>query len=114
MREIFDSVGGKVIAGEHLLTNQVDTSIVGAMQLHNCLTRLQKNTLIVTPGDRGDIIIGAAQANISKNYSKKLPGWYSQVGSIPKQTILKLIDGLDTVVPIIQVESPAHSRPLPG
>ena len=104
MREIFESVGGSVLFGEHLLTNQVDNSIVGAMQLHNCLTRLNKNTLIVTPGDRGDIIIGALQANLSKNYPK-VAGLVLTGGLIPEQTILNLIEGLDTVVPIISVKT---------
>ena len=104
MQEIHDSVGGKVLFGEHLLSNQVDHSIVGAMQLHNCLTRLNKNTLIVTPGDRGDIIIGALQANISKNY-QKVAGIVLTGGLVPETTILKLIEGLDTVIPIIAVES---------
>jgi phosphate acetyltransferase len=104
MKEIQESVGGKVLFGEQLLSNQVDTSIVGAMQLHNCLTRLSKNTLIVTPGDRGDIIIGALQANISKNYPK-IAGMLLTGGLIPEPTILKLIEGLDTVVPIVQVDS---------
>ncbi len=104
MKEIHESVGGKVLFGEHLLSNQVDTSIVGAMQLHNCLTRLSKNTLIVTPGDRGDIIIGALQANISKNY-QKIAGIVLTGGLVPEPTIMKLIEGLDTVVPIVAVES---------
>jgi len=104
MKEILESVEGKVLFGEHLLSNQVDDSIVGAMQLHNCLTRLGKNTLIVTPGDRGDIIIGALQANISKNYPK-IAGLVLTGGLVPEQTILDLIEGLDTVVPIIQVKT---------
>ena len=104
MKEIFESVGGKVLFGEHQLSNQVDASIVGAMQLHNCLTRLQKNTLIVTPGDRGDIIIGALQANISKNYPK-IAGIVLTGGLEPESTISKLIEGLDTVVPIIAVKT---------
>lgn len=104
MKEILESVGGKVLFGEHLLSNQVDNSIVGAMQLHNCLTRLQKNTLIVTPGDRGDLIIGALQANISKNYPK-IAGILLTGGLQPEQTIIKLIEGLETVVPIIQVKT---------
>ena len=70
MMEIVDAVKGKVLFGENHLTIVVEASIVGAMQLHNCLTRLSKNTLIVSPGDRGDIIIGALQANISRNYEK--------------------------------------------
>ncbi|HET6540362.1 MAG TPA: phosphate acetyltransferase [Chryseolinea sp.] len=103
MKEIFKAVGGKILFGEHLLSNPVDNSIVGAMQLHNCLTRLNKNTLIVTPGDRGDIVIGALQANISKKYSK-VAGIVLTGGLKPEQTILNLIEGLDTVVPIIQAE----------
>jgi phosphate acetyltransferase len=104
MNEIFKAVGGKILFGAHLLSNRVDTSIVGAMQLHNCLTRLNTNTLIVTPGDRGDIIIGALQANISHNYGK-VAGIVLTGGLVPEQTILKLIEGLDTVLPIILVES---------
>jgi phosphate acetyltransferase len=104
MKEIYESVGGKLLFGENQLSNPVDNSIVGAMQLHNCLTRLGKNTLIVTPGDRGDIIIGALQANISKNYSK-IAGIVLTGGLVPEPTIMKLIEGLDTVVPIISVST---------
>ena len=104
MKEIFESVGGKLLFGEHLLSNQVENSIVGAMQLRNCLARLQKNTLIVTPGDRGDIIIGALQANISKNYHK-IAGIILTGGLLPEPTISKLIEGLETVVPIISVNT---------
>lgn len=104
MKEIFESVGGRILVGENLMSNQVDTSIVGAMQLRNCLTRLQKNTLIVTPGDRGDIIIGALVANISKNF-EKIAGIILTGGLEPEPTILKLIEGLDTVVPIIIVKT---------
>jgi phosphate acetyltransferase len=104
MQEIVESLNGNVLFGEHLLANRVDSSIVGAMQLHNSLSRLNNNTLVVTPGDRGDIIIGALQANISKNYPK-IAGIVLTGGLIPEQTILRLIEGLDTVVPIVQVET---------
>ncbi|HQR91926.1 MAG: phosphate acetyltransferase [Bacteroidetes bacterium 24-39-8] len=104
IKEIVESVNGKALFGEHLFSNQVDHSIVGAMQLHNCLLRLKKNTLIVTPGDRGDILSGVLQANISKNYPK-IAGIILTGGLVPEPSILKLIEGLDTVVPIIQVET---------
>lgn len=104
IKEIYESVNGKVLFGEHLFSNQVDHSIVGAMQLHNCLLRLKKNTLIVTPGDRGDIIIGVLQANISKSYPR-VAGMILTGGLLPEPSIIKLIEGLDTVVPIISVES---------
>jgi phosphate acetyltransferase len=104
IKEIGDSVNGKVLFGEHLFANQVDNYIVGAMQLHNCLLRLKKNTLIVTPGDRGDIMIGVLQANLSKNYPK-VSGIILTGGLVPEPSIIQLIEGLDTIVPIIQVET---------
>ena len=104
IKEICESVNGKPLFGEHLFSNQVDHPIVGAMQLHNCLLRLKKNTLIVTPGDRGDILIGVLQANISKNYPK-VAGMILTGGLLPEPSILKLIEGLDTVLPIITVET---------
>jgi phosphate acetyltransferase len=104
IKEICEAVNGKPLFGEHLFSNQVDHPIVGAMQLHNCLLRLKKNTLIVTPGDRGDILIGVLQANISKNYPK-VAGMILTGGLLPEPSILKLIEGLDTVLPIITVET---------
>lgn len=102
MKEIAEAVKGKLLFGESLLSNQVDHSIVGAMQLRNCLTHLEENTLIVTPGDRADIIVAALQANLSKNYPK-VAGIILTGGLEPEEPIIKLIDGLQTVVPIIQV-----------
>ncbi len=104
MKEICEAVNGKVLFGQNLLTNQVDHEIVGAMQLRNCLLRLKENTLIVTPGDRGDIILAALQANLSKNYPK-IAGLILTGGLEPEAPIIQLIEGLQTVVPIIQVET---------
>lgn len=104
MKEICDVVNGKVLFGQNLLTNQVDHEIVGAMQLRNCLLRLKENTLIITPGDRGDIILAALQANLSKNYPK-IAGLILTGGLEPEAPIIQLIEGLQTVVPIIQVET---------
>jgi phosphate acetyltransferase len=104
MKEIFEAVKGKLLFGNNLLSNQVDHFIVGAMQLRNCLTRLKENTLIVTPGDRADIIVAMLQANLSKNYPK-VAGMILSGGLEPEEPILKLLEGLETVIPMIQVES---------
>lgn len=103
MGEVMESLGAKLLFGENLLSNRVDHAIVGAMQLHNFLTRLDQNTLLVTPGDRGDIIIGALQANVSRNFAK-VAGIVVSGGILPEPAIVKLIEGLETIVPILQVE----------
>ncbi|MEO5888996.1 MAG: phosphate acetyltransferase [Ferruginibacter sp.] len=104
MKEIVDAVKGKLLFGGSLLSNQVDHFIVGAMQLRNCLTHLKENTLIVTPGDRADIIVAMLQANLSKNYPK-VAGMILSGGLEPEEPIIKLIEGLETVIPMVQVES---------
>jgi phosphate acetyltransferase len=102
MKEIVEAVEGKLLFGQNYLSNPVSHFIVGAMQLQNCLTHLEENTLIVTPGDRGDIIIAMIQANLSKNYPK-VAGIILSGGLAPDQPIVKLVEGLETVIPIVQV-----------
>ena len=104
MKEIVNAVNGKLLFGANYLSNRADHFIVGAMQLRNCLTHLEENTLIVTPGDRGDIIIAMIQANLSKNYPK-VAGIILSGGLEPEEPIVKLIEGLETVIPIVQVQT---------
>ncbi|WP_022825029.1 phosphate acetyltransferase [Hymenobacter norwichensis] len=104
MKEIHEQLGGKLLFGGEQLTNQVDHFITGAMQVPNLLTRLADNVLIVTPGDRADILLIALQANASANYPR-VAGLVLTGGLEPEEPVLKLIEGLQTVVPILAVET---------
>ncbi|MGX1023544.1 phosphate acetyltransferase [Psychroflexus sp. MBR-150] len=103
VKEIAKSIEAKVLFGEDYLNNQSNSFKVGAMQLRNYLTYLEENCLIITPGDRADIILGALQANISSNYPK-ISGIVLTGGLVPEASIAKLIDGLQYVVPILSVK----------
>lgn len=104
MKEISDQLNGKLLFGEDHLSNQADNFVTGAMQVPNFLNYLTENVLIVTPGDRGDIIICALQANLSTSYPK-VAGIVLTAGYEPEEPILRLIQGLQTVVPIIAVQT---------
>jgi phosphate acetyltransferase len=104
MKEIFQEIGGKLLFGEAELNNQVDNFVVGAMQLPNFLSFIKENVLIVTPGDRGDIIVGSLQVNLSSSYPK-VAGIVLTAGSEPEEPVMRLIKGLPSVVPIISVET---------
>ena len=104
LKEITEKLNGKVLFGEELLTNQADDFVTGAMQVPNFLNYIRENVLIITPGDRGDILICALQANLSANYPK-IAGIVLTAGYEPEGPILKLIKGLQTVVPIIAVQT---------
>jgi len=102
--EVHDALGAKTLFGSNHHNNPVDHTIVGAMQLHHFLDYLKDNTLIVTPGDRSDIIIGALQANLSRQYPR-LAGILLTGGLEPEPSISKLIEGLQSVAPISVVPS---------
>lgn len=102
IKEIAKAIDAKVIFGKEYLNNQTTTFKVGAMQLRNYLTHLEQDCLIITPGDRADIILGALQANISSNYPS-ISGIVLTGGILPEEPIVKLIDGLQHIVPILSV-----------
>lgn len=103
IKEIVEVLDGEVLFGHEFLNNQTGSNGVGAMQLRNYLTHLQEDSLVITPGDRADIILGALQANISTNYPR-ISGIILTGGLIPEDSILKLINGLSQVVPIVSVK----------
>jgi phosphate acetyltransferase len=104
MKEIYEQLGAKVVCGEDQLTNQVDNFITGAMQVPQFLNHIKENVVIVTPADRGDIVISAIQANLSMNYPK-VAGIVLTVGGKLDKPVQRLVDGLSSVIPIISVKS---------
>lgn len=108
IKEIAQGLEAKVLFGEDFLNNQVGGFSVGAMQLRNYLTHLKKDNLVITPGDRADIILGALQANISVNYPN-LSGIVLTGGLLPEKSIVKLIKGLPDIVPILSVKGGTFS-----
>ncbi len=108
LKEITDELGGTVLFGKEFLNNQAGAFSVGAMQLRNYLTHLKEGSLVITPGDRADIILGALQANISANYPS-ISGIVLTGGLMPEEPILKLIEGLSEIIPIISVKGGTYS-----
>ena len=102
MREVMEHLQGELLFGEDQLSNRVDNFVTGAMQVPNFLNYLKENVVIVTPGDRGDIIICALQANLSTSYPK-VAGIVLSAGSLPEEPIMRLIKGSQSVIPIIAV-----------
>jgi phosphate acetyltransferase len=108
IKEIVDVLDAKILFGSSYINNQAGFYHVGAMQLRNYLKHLKENGLVITPGDRADIILGALQAHVSDNYPS-VSGIVLTGGLIPEDSIIKLIEGLSDVVPIISVEGGTFS-----
>jgi phosphate acetyltransferase len=103
IRELVKVLNAKVLFGSAFLNNQIGSFSVGAMQLRNYLMHIKENGLVITPGDRADIILGALQANESLNYPT-ISGIVLTGNILPEESIMRLIEGLSTIVPILAVE----------
>ncbi|HMQ53962.1 MAG TPA: phosphate acetyltransferase [Anaerolineae bacterium] len=103
MQEIAQHLQAEVLYGEEQLTNQAYRYLIIAMQMHHYLPRLSENALIITPGDRGEIILSALQAHVSHSYPQ-LAGIMLTTGLKPPPTVMTLLDGLSPTLPIIAVE----------
>ncbi|MDL2285622.1 phosphate acetyltransferase [Desulfovibrio sp. OttesenSCG-928-F07] len=58
-------LNGRVLFGEKRLDNLVSRYLVAAMQVGNFLEYLTPDSLIITPGDRGDIVLASIASSMS-------------------------------------------------
>ncbi|WP_299136980.1 phosphate acetyltransferase [uncultured Tenacibaculum sp.] len=103
IKEFLNEIDGKVLFGKELLNNATGDIKVGAMQLSHFLHHLAEDSVVVTPADRSDILLGTLQVNISTNYPS-ISGIILTGGMELNPSIIKLIEGLEKVVPILWVE----------
>ncbi|MCG7502535.1 phosphate acetyltransferase [Tenacibaculum sp. Mcav3-52] len=108
IKEFLMEIEGKVLFGEGLLNNTTGDIKVGAMQLSHFLHHLTDDSVVVTPADRSDILLGTLQANISSNYPS-IAGIILTGGMELNSSIIKLIEGLEKVVPILWVKDGTFS-----
>lgn len=104
VQDIARQLQAEVLYGHNLLGRLPAHFLVAAMQMQNALNWLQEDSLIITPGDRGDIIVGMLQAHQSTNYPN-LAGILLSTGLKPEHSIAKLIEGLPQTLPILSVKT---------
>ncbi|MEO9477676.1 MAG: phosphate acetyltransferase [Cyclobacteriaceae bacterium] len=102
--EVVESLGAEVLYGHDQLNRLVYYKTIAAMQPHNYLKRIKENSLVITPGDRGDIVMTTLQAHQSSNYPS-LAGLVLSAGYDLEDAYHRLLEGLDDIVPIITVDT---------
>ncbi|MCP9886334.1 phosphate acetyltransferase [Cyanobium sp. ATX 6A2] len=101
--DIAQHLQAEVLYGHEGLERLALHQIVAAMQMQHALEWLQEGSLVITPGDRGDVIMGMLQAHQSHNYPN-LSGLLL-TGMAPEPAIDRLIQGLPNPLPILAVAS---------
>ena len=112
VREIARALGADLLWGEEELGGHAHSVMVAAMQVPNFLARLEHGALVITPGDRADVII-ATLAAASSSSMVRIAGIVLTGGLVPEEPVWKLIRGFRCKVPILSVKEntfPTASR----
>jgi phosphate acetyltransferase len=101
--EVATALGAELIVGSNgAVPREVSRVTVGAMGLTHFLERMAEGDLVITPGDRADIVAGALAAHLSGSY----PAVAGLVltGGFVDGAVRRLVHGLgDSGVPVIAV-----------
>jgi phosphate acetyltransferase len=107
--DIAEKLQAQMLYGKQHLSNLIFHTIVAAMNVGHALSYLREDTLIITPGDRDDIVLGALSSQMSSAYPK-IAGILLTGGLHPNESVRKLIEGIKGIsVPIILVETDTHT-----
>jgi phosphate acetyltransferase len=104
VRQLMEAVGGTLVVGdEQLLSREVVDVLVGAMSIEHLLDRLHDGVVVITPGDRSDILLGLLTAHTAEGFPS-LAGIILNGGFYPPPTVARLVDGIGTRLPIIRTD----------
>jgi phosphate acetyltransferase len=95
-------------AEEPSTRREVGNVIVGAMSLPHFLEHIRDGDMIITPGDRADLIVGSLASRFSGTYPN-IAGLVLTGALVPEPSVLKLIDGLGgTDLPVLATGSDTY------
>lgn len=102
--EIAEYLGATRWSGDpESFIREVEDIKIGAMELPNFLDRLVEGTLVITPGDRSDIILGSLLADAASTYPR-VAGLLLTGGLRPAPQVQRIIEGLrKSPVPVLTV-----------
>jgi phosphate acetyltransferase len=106
MGDIAAALNARILYGdENQLSREIHDYKIAAMRLPNFLDHLGRESLVMTPGDRDDVILGSLMAHLSTAYPQ-IAGVLCTGGLEPSAQVRRLMEGLgDPPVAVLSVDS---------
>ena len=100
IQNIVEETEMKLISKKIGFSNVVRNIFIGAMEPHDALDFIETDSLLITPGDREDIIMTVLAAHLLKKPKRKISiaGIILTGNIIPHEKIMRLIEGADIPV----------------
>lgn len=113
IRQINNFLKAKLIYGEkNVLDYDVMGFKIGAMNVENILKYTEDGTVVITPGDRTDVLVTLFMTLLSVNYPK-VAGIILTGGSSPDDNVMRLLQGVQKVpVAISRVDTDTYTTAM--
>ena len=111
--EIAEALGGRILQGDpDWLNREVRDFKIAAMQLPNFLHHVLDGSLIITPGDRADVILVSLATVFSETYPN-ISGLLLTGGLKPEPQVQRLMEGLSkSHVPVVSVDTDTYTTAM--
>lgn len=105
--EVAAALGATLLAGdEAALGRDVLDFVVGAAHVPTLLGHLTEGALVITPGDRADLLVAASAAHVAGQVS--VAGLVLTLGEQPDPRVMRLVEGLNTGLAVLSVGSDSY------
>ncbi len=105
--EVATALHGTVLTGdETALDRDVLDYVVGAAHVPTLLDHLTDGALVITPGDRADLLVAAGAAHVAGQVS--LAGLVLTLGEQPDPRAMRLVERMNTGLPVLSVPSDSY------
>ncbi|KAF0246078.1 MAG: DRTGG domain [Planctomycetota bacterium] len=106
--QVLEEFRGDLINGESALNTRIGNVLIGAMTPHNAMDKFEGACLLITPGDREDMILAALSMSLVDQKNRfSLAGLVLTGDIYPRKNILELIKR--TSVPVMVVKSDSYA-----
>ena len=105
--EVAAALDARVVAGgEAALDRDVLDYVVGAAHVPAVLDHLTDGALLITPGDRADLLVAASAAHAAGNVT--LAGLVLTIGELPDPRVVRVIERLNTGLAMLVVQTDSY------
>ncbi|WP_433551393.1 phosphate acetyltransferase [Micromonospora zamorensis] len=105
--EVAAALDATLLAGDDAaLGRDVLDFVVGAAHVPTLLGHLTEGALVITPGDRADLLVAASAAHVAGQVS--VAGLVLTLGEQPDPRVMRLVEGLNTGLAVLSVRSDSY------
>ena len=107
--DLMPACDGTLVSGDPaLLAREATGFVVAGMTMPNVLERLFDGAVVVTPGDRPEVVLGVVNAHVSANFPQ-ISGIVLNGGLALPPQVYRLLEGLGTTMPIVATDLGTHA-----